>query len=202
MQRNINQYNYISNVIESGDLETIKGLDGSQLLTERQQERVTRILQHVGYKLNPQIEAEHFMTKTYEFILKALVALGFVAILSALLGCDKSQIVNIERDPDVYNVTYLTEEYFVTNVTEEYITQEFVTINQGSNVEIVTLCPDLPGDFPEVLFKVDNTFVALFIENNGGKNPRLAVLKENTLLQSTDGRQCRFRIIDGGIVYE
>jgi hypothetical protein len=199
-----NNRRYMQNVINSGDLEVISKLNGSNLLDSFQQQQVTAILKHTGYILDQDAQAKHFLNKTGVFVCKALMALGFVAVVSSLIGCDKTQVVNIDRDPDIINNTYVTnllEEYYVTNVTEQYITEEYyeVTNIQGAQIEIVPLCPNIPGDFPEVLLRIDGVLVAYFAQNGDAKKARLVVVAENVNLATTDSRNCRFRVVNGQV---
>lgn len=142
---------------------------------------------------------------------KALSAITYGSLLAILIflllflsSCADSDTIKIDQRQDVYNtyVTQLLEEYYVTNVTEQYITQEYydVTNIEGAQVEIVPICPEIDGDYPEVLLKIDGTLVAYFAENGDAKRSRLVVVPENTVLKTTDLRDALFKIEDGQIV--
>ena len=130
--------------------------------------------------------------------------LGAAGILVLILtGCaDDKEITLTSAAPitNVYN-TYVTEVYN-TNITEEYIsiTEEYVTNIQGAQVDIVPLCPeDTSRAFPEILLRVNGVLVAYFAQNGSANHARLVIVPENVLLQTTDGRNCRFKIINGQV---
>lgn len=129
----------------------------------------------------------------------------YLLILLLLTACADTKVVNVDREPDIINNTFVTnllEEYYVTNITEQYITEEYyeVTNIQGAQIEVVPLCPELAGAFPEVLLRIDGILVAYFAQNGDALKARLVVVAENVNLQTTDGRNCKFKIVDGQIV--
>lgn len=67
----------------------------------------------------------------------------------------------------------------------------------GTTIEIVQLCPNLPGSYPEVLFKIGGQLYALF---DGGANlDRLVLLTDGTF-RTTDGRNCVFTVSGGNVL--
>lgn len=74
-----------------------------------------------------------------------------------------------------------------------------------SQVELVTVCENVAGNYPEVLLKVDETYMALFdgttIQGQTlTKLSRFTNLVENTNYMTTDGRNVIFSVDDGEIV--
>jgi len=137
------------------------------------------------------------------FISWYAVSLGLVFIFVALFmsGCPDSNTVRLDGQVDNHYNTYVTEVYN-TNITEKYIsiTEEYVTNIQGTQVDIVALCPeDTSRAFPEILLRVNGVLVAYFVEGNKANQARLVIVPENVLLQTTDGRNCRFKIINGQV---
>lgn len=132
-------------------------------------------------------------------------ALGLLLglLLLALTACDKDQTIRIDQRPDVTNiyVTELYEQYQITNVTEQYITEEYYEVTNilGAQIEVVPLCPSIPGDFQEVLLRIDGILVAYFAQNGDAKKARLVVVPENVNLVSTDGRNCKFSVVNGQV---
>lgn len=134
----------------------------------------------------------------------AVLGLVLGLLLLTLTACDKNQTIRIDQTPDVYNtyITELYEEYQITNVTEQYITEEYyeVTNINGAQIEVVPLCPNIPGDFPEVLLRIDGILVAYFAQNGDAKKARLVVVPENVTLGTTDNRPCSFKIVNQQVV--
>lgn len=234
------QNKHINKLIETGDLGLIMSLNGSNLVNPLQQRKITAILKHAGYIIEPEPKKEHYMTETLKFVCKGLIGLGLIAILTALMGCDKPQTITIympeytiksvdvteckdyqlfKNDQPVGAVfsdcsdnlqeqidalTVIVDQLLIDfNLLALTVNQNYVDLNQQitnlNNLEVVTLCPNKPGDFKEVVFKLGAQYVAYFAQNGDAKKARLAVLKENTNLVSTDGRNCRFSIINGQI---
>lgn len=70
-------------------------------------------------------------------------------------------------------------------------------------VEVIDPCGDMPGVNDEVLLKLPSgMIIALFMDNAGGKNTRLASLSAGDYM-TTDGTKCYFRVqADGTITNE
>lgn len=67
-------------------------------------------------------------------------------------------------------------------------------------LEIVTLCPNISVAFPEVLLRLEGTYMAFLSESNW-KKQRLVVLQENVTYTSSDGRNVQFMISSAEIQY-
>jgi len=140
------------------------------------------------------------------FITGLVGAVVLFLLLFILTACPDNNTIRVDGQnvTKVYNtyVTELYEEYQITNVTEQYITEEYyeVTNINGAQIEIVPLCPNLAGNFPEVLLRIDGVLVAYFAQNGDALKARLVVVPENTALQTTDGRNCKFKVVNQKIV--
>jgi len=64
-------------------------------------------------------------------------------------------------------------------------------------IDYVEVCPDIDGRYKETLLALNGKFMAFL---DGGKNDRLAILKEGVMYRTTDGRNVRFSIVEGEIV--
>lgn len=60
----------------------------------------------------------------------------------------------------------------------------------GTIVETIPLCPDLPGNYPEILIRIDDKLYALFDHPSGER--LVEVVPGN--YHTTDGRNCHFTI--------
>jgi hypothetical protein len=74
----------------------------------------------------------------------------------------------------------------------------------GTSISVVIPCPNVSGDFPEVLLKIGNDLYAALNIKQGNGNA--AVLKQVALVKlingnyaTTDGRTCNFTVANGSI---
>lgn len=67
-------------------------------------------------------------------------------------------------------------------------------------LDLVELCPEIAGDYIETVFYLNGKYMA-FLANSNYKKQRLAILKENTLFETTDGRKIKFTIINNEITF-
>lgn len=66
-------------------------------------------------------------------------------------------------------------------------------------IEVVTLCPTVPGNYPEILWRLDNG--KLYAVYASGANVHLTEVPPGMYI-STDGRNCTFTVqADLSIVY-
>ena len=63
-------------------------------------------------------------------------------------------------------------------------------------LEYRIICEDIPGNYQETLVYLDGKYLAFL---DGGRNDRLALLKEGVRYRTTDGRKVNFTILEGEI---
>ncbi len=67
--------------------------------------------------------------------------------------------------------------------------------NPGTSIRPVLLCPEVPGAFPEVLLCINDHLYAVYDANRPGEVHYTEVVPG--YYRSTDGRECRFRVLTG-----
>lgn len=102
---------------------------------------------------------------------------SFLLTLLFLISCGKAPIKN---------------SYHITEYNTHY------------GIEVVELCPELEGDYPEVLFRIEDK---LYANYDGGKDKdRLVEVvpgPDTGYYKTTDGRECFFKVTeDYEIEYE
>lgn len=60
-----------------------------------------------------------------------------------------------------------------------------------ASIEVIDLCPDIAGNFPQVLFRIDEKLFTVYRSN--GNNTRLVELVPGNYV-TTDGRSCNFTV--------
>lgn len=112
-------------------------------------------------------------------------------MLAILVSCGQNPVVNKDRT--------LCE--LENRVDGQYIVCGDFEFNASyTNFTIVELCPEINGQFNEVLLYLNGQYMSYF-SNTDYKKQRLAVLDENVNLSSTDGRNVFFRIVGRDIIY-
>ena len=66
------------------------------------------------------------------------------------------------------------------------------------DLEYVTVCPDIPGPYPEVLLYIDGKYMA-FLSDGNYERQRLVVLQNGTY-KTTDGRDAYFQISGSDLI--
>lgn len=67
-------------------------------------------------------------------------------------------------------------------------------------LELVEICPEKSGNHIETLLYLDGQYMA-FLTDPNYKKQRLVIMKEDTLFKTTDGRNIKFTIDNGDILY-
>lgn len=67
-------------------------------------------------------------------------------------------------------------------------------------LELVEICPEKSGTHIETLLYLDGQYMA-FLTDSNYKKQRLVIMEEGTLFKTTDGRNIKFTIDDGEILY-
>lgn len=117
--------------------------------------------------------------------------LVFVSVLSALVACGKY----IEPEKGEPGARGPAGENGAPGETGPKGDQGYPGV-PGSVVEVVPLCPSLPGAYPEVLLRIDGLLYGVY--SHGSKVHW--VYLPNGSYTTTDARNCHFTILNGVVL--
>lgn len=132
-----------------------------------------------------------------------------VLVLLSLVGCGKEKVKEVKGTDGVscYTESMSDGTKVICGDTESFIPDgqngidgtDGVDGQDGSDgispdLDYVTVCPDIPGQYPEVLLRLDGQYMA-FLTDNKWKEQRLVILEDGTY-KTSDGRDVTF-IISG-----